>query len=352
MRRRRLRGFTLIELLVVIAIIAVLIALLLPAVQQAREAARRTQCRNNLKQFGIALHSYHDTYNHFPPGWVQYTQAGSAANGTSHWAWGTYLLPFVDQAPLYNLLQVGNSSLGMRQALAIGGTTIPNALAGMQAAQNAFRCPSDTGPQTNSQMGFATNGTPTTAPFVALSNYVGVHHAPVATNLIFVTNAQPLGTSINKNANGFNGILGQNSSIGTRDITDGTSNTFAIGERAWLVPRSGGTFSASAATVFGILSPNQTNSFTVGPVYALGIGCSPINGTNTAANSPVGTPPQCQARTGFSSVHTGGAQFLLCDGSVRFVTQNINFATNTNITAQGVYQRLMARNDGRPMTDY
>src|SRR5262249_37999311 len=139
MRRRRLRGFTLIELLVVIAIIAVLIALLLPAVQQAREAARRTQCRNNLKQFGIALHSYHDTYNHFPPGWVQYTQTASAANGTAHWAWGTYLLPFVDQAPLYTLMQVGNSSLGMRQALAIGGTTIPNALAGMQAAQNAYR---------------------------------------------------------------------------------------------------------------------------------------------------------------------------------------------------------------------
>lgn len=350
--RRRIRGFTLIELLVVIAIIAVLIALLLPAVQQAREAARRTQCRNNLKQFGLALHSYHDTYGRFPPGWVQYTQTANAANGTSHWAWGTYLLPFMDQAPLYNLLQVGQSSLGMRQALAIGGTTIPNALAGMQATQSGFRCPSDTGPQTNTQMGFATNANPTTAPYVAMSNYIGVHHAPVSTTQLFVTNQRPLGTTVLTTANAFNGILGQNSSIGTRDITDGTSNTFAIGERAWAVPMTGGSFSASAATVFGISSPNQTASITLGPIYTLGVGCSPINGTNTANTGPVTNPRQCAGRTGFSSVHTGGTQFLLCDGSVRFVTQNINFATNTNITAAGVYQRLMARNDGRPMQDY
>src|SRR6266404_450223 len=99
MSKIRKKGFTLIELLVVIAIIAVLIAFLLPAVQQAREAARRTQCRNNLKQLGLAIHSYHDTYGRFPPGWVQYTQTSSADNGSNHWAWGTMLLPFIDQAP-------------------------------------------------------------------------------------------------------------------------------------------------------------------------------------------------------------------------------------------------------------
>src|SRR6187401_2658539 len=88
------RGFTLIELLVVIAIIAILIALLLPAVQQAREAARRSQCKNNLKQIGIALHNYHDTFNALPPGWVQ----------TNRWGWGTMVLPGLDQAPLYNSL--------------------------------------------------------------------------------------------------------------------------------------------------------------------------------------------------------------------------------------------------------
>src|SRR5512132_3123304 len=91
---KRSMGFTLIELLVVIAIIAVLIALLLPAVQQAREAARRTQCKNNLKQIGIALHSYHDTSITLPPGWIS----------TNRWGAGTMILPYVDQAPLYNAI--------------------------------------------------------------------------------------------------------------------------------------------------------------------------------------------------------------------------------------------------------
>src|SRR6266487_2467467 len=95
---RRL-GFTLIELLVVIAIIAVLVALLLPAVQQAREAARRSQCRNNLKQIGLALHDYHSTHNVFPPGYV----AGAAYPATSNgWSWCAQLLPYLDQASLYH----------------------------------------------------------------------------------------------------------------------------------------------------------------------------------------------------------------------------------------------------------
>src|SRR5687767_15656460 len=102
-------GFTLIELLVVIAIIAILIALLLPAVQQAREAARRTQCKNNLKQLGLALHNYLDVHGRFPIGqqfrgtWDGTNDsAGAAGNGGTGFAWGSYVLPFIDQAPLYN----------------------------------------------------------------------------------------------------------------------------------------------------------------------------------------------------------------------------------------------------------
>src|SRR5271156_6169116 len=113
--RFRRKGFTLIELLVVIAIIAVLIALLLPAVQQAREAARRTQCKNNLKQMGLAMYNYLDVYQSFPPGYLGY----SAGNGGScstldnyaqrgqGWGWGCYLLPYLDQGNLYNLIQPG-----------------------------------------------------------------------------------------------------------------------------------------------------------------------------------------------------------------------------------------------------
>src|SRR5688500_4365529 len=99
----RRRGFTLIELLVVIAIIAVLIALLLPAVQQAREAARRTQCRNNLKQIGLALHNYHDVHNTFPMGYCAgMTYVDGASDTSPGWSWATYILPQLDQGPLYN----------------------------------------------------------------------------------------------------------------------------------------------------------------------------------------------------------------------------------------------------------
>ena len=101
------KAFTLIELLVVIAIIGVLIALLLPAVQQAREAARRTQCRNNLKQIGLAYHNYHDTFNTFPPGIVSRIPNNITSSEAGCWAWGTYILPMVDQAGLYNALNTG-----------------------------------------------------------------------------------------------------------------------------------------------------------------------------------------------------------------------------------------------------
>src|SRR5665213_792890 len=135
------KGFTLIELLVVIAIIAVLIALLLPAVQQAREAARRTQCKNNLKQLGLALHNYHDiTSNTFPPGYIDVNPQGVLLL----WGWGTMILPQIDQAPLYNVLTspatVPNINTGL--ASATPATVTPNTV---QTVIRAFRCPSDNG---------------------------------------------------------------------------------------------------------------------------------------------------------------------------------------------------------------
>jgi len=329
------RGYSYIDLIVVLVIGVLVAAFFFPSVQRGRTAARRTQCKNNLKQIGLALHVYHDTYDRFPPGWVQYTGVEPAYDGTNHWGWGTYLLPGLDQWPLYNMMNVGNTNDGMTTAL-----SNPTVLAAMQSQLNGFRCPSDTGPQVNANMGFSSNGDPTKGQFVALSNYVGVHdhHLPVTSTL-------PL------DPNSASGIFSQNSSVRTRDIKDGTSNTFMVGERAWVVPMTGGTFSSSAGVVFGLNSPGRA-TISSGPVYIVGTGCSPINGTNTAANSPVSTPAQCAGRYGFSSVHVGGAQFLLCDGSVKFVTQNINFATNADPKSAGVYQRLMHRDDGGKIDDY
>ena len=246
----RRQGFTLIELLVVIAIIAILIALLLPAVQQAREAARRTQCRNNLKQIGLGLHNYHESYNTFPPGYVAKIPNLQTSSERGMWAWGMLILPQIDQAPLYNTLGGGTTWLDVVVATAAGRSAL-------QTPLTVFRCPSDTGPALNNfdntlagnemtgafYSRFVTDGT-TKIP-IATSNYLMCMNAGDSTTpAVFPSQYGPA-----------LGVGFQNSSIRFRDITDGSSNTFAVGERAWKFDN----LLAGAGTIYGHSAAPQAN---------------------------------------------------------------------------------------------
>jgi len=202
------RGFTPIELLVVIAIIAVLIALLLPAVQAAREATRRTQCVNNLKQMGLALHSYHDVVLAFPPG---YTAANKFIDGETDtspgWSWASMILPQLDQWPLYSSINVG------LPVQAPANTT------SAQSSLNVFLCPSDQIPGSTFAV---TDGFGNTVAIVAPSSYAdctGSDAADVALGL----NNDGLG----------NGLFYRNSATRIAAISDGTSQTVMLLERAW-----------------------------------------------------------------------------------------------------------------------
>ena len=288
------RAFTLIELLVVIAIIAILIALLLPAVQQAREAARRTQCKNNLKQLGLAMHNYADAAKVFPPGWVaRGTSWGPnfcSTNGAVHQApWTVMLLPYIEQAPLYNQLDLNVS---------FSGTSIevqpPNrALIGNV---KAFACPSD--PDTNSQIGRLC--------YMAVMGG-GAPECSVASGTRAMSR---------------NGTMFPNSAISFRDLTDGSSNIFVIGESRYAQHDP-----AIPYRSWGASAKMDGSSFTA---------CAAVaeEGINFRKTQNV------HLTRGFSSWHIGGCHMLHGDGSVQFYSENMDLAT---------YQRLAIRNDGLPI---
>ena len=224
------RGFTLIELLVVIAIIAILVALLLPAVQQAREAARRSQCKSNMKQIGIALHNYHDTMRTLPPGFVRWhgsrncrntsggSNTGDTAGNRGNWAWGAYVLPYMDLANLYETIEVGNGSLSTAMNSATKRDEMRKPIA-------SWRCPSDTGGPLCDNARRPRRLSSNTRTALARSNYVGSN----SSRSIRCAQGNPDARA--------NGIFFMDSSVKFRDIVDGTSNTLAVGERASRVQR-------------------------------------------------------------------------------------------------------------------
>lgn len=334
---RRIRiGFTLVELLVVIAIIGILVGLLLPAVQAAREAARRMQCSNNLKNVSLACHNYHDTYKTFPTGWVNQTLPTMAATD-SKWSWGALILPFIEQAPLHDQLNVG----GRRIAADLTNTTT---LVSMQTPINTFKCPSDVAPDVNNQAYRQLRNTAGTNVDVATSNYVGTNSVGDV-----IINGLLGGVSGGTSAGGHQGLFQENSAVRFRDILDGASNTLLFGERRWQHKDSttGAFVVDGAANVYGV---QQT---TTGTVSSLNQWISSAVGTSRGRIN-YGLGVQHVANSSFSSYHPGGAQFALADGSVKFVTETVEFSGNAvqentdPALVNSVFEKMLARDDGQP----
>jgi prepilin-type N-terminal cleavage/methylation domain-containing protein/prepilin-type processing-associated H-X9-DG protein len=347
--RFRLRGFTLIELLVVIAIIAILIALLLPAVQQAREAARRTQCKNHLKQIGLALHNYIDVHGAFPIG-HQWRPSGApaglvtpAASGGNGWGWSAYILPFMDGGPLYNQFNF-NRSLADYITSAAGASAGPAQNKTLvETPQPWARCPSSIAPP-NHDWGVAGNpGYLKLAVTSYKGNAAGYEggHGGIPYN----------------DQNQRNGMFYRDSAILLRDVTDGLSNTIVIGETSWATwSGNSGNTNLGGGRLYGVIQ-NTTGTATQGTNVLL-------SHAHTAMNPPaIANGANNTVSESFHSPHEGGVQFLFGDGSVRFVSENIQhtaflwnaanpFDRNNGGVGYGTYQRLCSRNDGLVLGEF
>jgi prepilin-type N-terminal cleavage/methylation domain-containing protein/prepilin-type processing-associated H-X9-DG protein len=303
------RGFTLIELLVVIAIIAILIGLLLPAVQKVREAAARLKCQNNLKQIGLACHNFHDTYERFPAGIMAPIGNVSGAIfqsscprcsqppiANSFGSWLTLILPYVEQAPLYQSILAKSQNLTQREysyctsPTDAGATVLP-----------VYTCPVDYVPK----------------PVIQYSTfYFGV-------NSYFAnagTKAWPVAVA------SLNGVMYYNSSKKILAITDGTTNTLLAGERYSKDPN---------------VTDDQLSDWRGWAWSNYNSGGDSLGDTSWPMNSPASKIGTSDRKCNFGSKHVGGANFALCDGSVRFIQESIGIVT---------WQRLSVPDDGNPVT--
>lgn len=321
-------GFTLIELLVVIAIIAILVALLLPAVQQAREAARRSTCKNNLKQIGVALHNYHDTFFVFPPGWVKQDAGDDRAN----WGWQAYILPMMEQGPLYDQLNLGS---GNRLSVALANAVQRQA---MQQPIDSYRCPSDTGPKVNDS---ASSGGGT-----ADARRIPLDAADAAQQMAATNYLGTNGSVFPMPLTGSNGGFSQNSRLKMRDITDGTSNFIIAGERSWTINLGGSRNPlCRGGSIFGLGANSTAATEANNQGAALATGAFPIN-------SPIIAAASDECEYGYSSRHRGGAQVLLGDGAVRFLSENIESGIDDANHEDVVYENLMSKDDGNSVGEF
>jgi prepilin-type N-terminal cleavage/methylation domain-containing protein/prepilin-type processing-associated H-X9-DG protein len=357
------RGFTLVELLVVIAIIGVLVALLLPAVQQAREAARRMQCANNLKQYGVAIHTYHDTWKKIPTAPMAYAQNGN---------WGlpvpgmqVIILPQMEQQPLYdkviwnwNAPTVTSQVRGYAQSPGAGYWSPVAGTNGVQFAEEIqvpySMCPSDSSPAMGADSNWQAANT-------SYCGSMGSQRTPSAdaSCLLFYYNTPtvqhyeevPNGNAVdggNGDPNQLSGVFNRGGIRGGMNfgaVRDGLSNTIFMGELlgectndwdgGWW--RFIGTGSGLASTSPGI----NLMTLCAGSQQEAASKGYPYNGITSM--------PDCVAKSnwnlghGFRSRHPQGCQFVFGDGSVHFISQSVNYAT---------YQRLGGRRDGLPIGDF
>ena len=282
------RGFTLIELLVVIAIIAILVALILPAVQQAREAARRTQCRNNLRQLGVALHNYHDRHRMLPPGYVSLYD-GSGTDTGPGWGWCSFLLPDLEQSVAFQQIDFNRPIEASGNAL-IRVSVFPT-----------LSCPSDD-----------------IKPFWPAKKYDPVSGAPQAV-ICSVGSTNYVGMfGISEPGVDGEGLFFRNSNISFRDITDGLSQTIAVGERShrlgeatWTGSVTGALLAGDPSDGIGQLVPEHGSGMTLGHV-----------GERRGPGDPRSDANQ------FFSRHSGnGVQFLFADGHVSFLPSSFDYRT-------------------------
>ena len=317
--RKNTRGFTLVELLVVIAIIGILVALLLPAIQAAREAARRAQCLNNLKQFGVAFHNYHAAHKQFAPGWIEDNNP-NRPDRLPNFLWGAVVLEFLEEQGVHDQF-----NFKLKSTAGTPGGAVENIdLIGLPLA--IFRCPSDEADAPVVSIAGNGNFTPP-IPQLAISNYVGsgttclvcyYGQVPDRADDGGITPAfcRELPTKIPlKKLSKQNGALFRNSNTSLKHITDGASHSFLIGERrsgeVVLGDNNRYVYQAFWATLPAPSSYQQA-------CYA-GLAIAATRFENALLAPMINGHPW-----GFSSNHSGGVQVLFCDGSARFVRDDID----------------------------
>ncbi len=342
MTRHRRSGFTLIDLVIVVAILAVLVAFLLPATRQAREAGRRTQCKCHLKQIGLAFHNYHDVFRCFPAGYHLANEGPYTG-----WGWGVSLLPYLDRKPDYEQFHL---------PLGLNGTSNETPAS---TELSVFHCPSD--PTQSQFFEFAVvnsevrGGEVVPAPldsirrfprsaYFGVVGYVPAHLGGIERTDVGESQENPgrlgnVGSSFGPDRRycdqqNFRGIFGQNSAVTIREIKDGVSNALMVGERysPWMdgSPQKKNRAGVGDGTWLGV--PDCSTA--VGLAAALG---------DTSVKLNLGLKARRHETTGFGSLHSGGAHFLLADGAVRFISDKIS------VTA---YRDLSTIDDGRQVSEF